>query len=457
MKRIYLSLTLSILAAVFGLGFLLNGLYKNLQTDELDLSSLPELAGYRHILERLSNAQGNQQQLIHNAQTLLGLPITLTAIEQLALPDSLHQHLLSGQALVLAEQDQQQAGQPVTLSLYLYSNHLQKLLSVSGIQVTLPSSQWRLEKFIFTLMFYLGLCLALVIWLAPLVQRLAKLHHAARDFGEGNLSARVSQTQLSYINELEKSFNTMAERIETLICDNKLLSRAVSHDLKTPLARLRFGVDMLMDRDEFRQSKQLNNYRKRLDNDLNEMQSLIDSLLEYAKLDQHQLPLNFQPIQLNSLLSELINTHQTTESAIDFINPESSITINADNHYLKRLLNNLMENALRFAQDKVRISLDHIDQQLILSFENDGAPLSLDECQDIFKPFIRGQNNNLISNQKHNPKNNQKNQAISNHGMGLAICERIAKWHHASIHADNSPDLAGARFQVIFPTIRNHN
>ena len=78
-----------------------------------------------------------------------------------------------------------------------------------------------------------------------MVRRLLILSNVAKAFGEGDLNQRVKKGSVSYISDLENEFNHMANRIQTLVEDNKLLGNAVSHDLRTPLARLRFGIDAL--------------------------------------------------------------------------------------------------------------------------------------------------------------------------------------------------------------------
>ena len=96
-----------------------------------------------------------------------------------------------------------------------------------------------------TLLFYASVLALMLLWLRPLLARLRQLDLAAREFGRGRLERRVPARGGGELGRLEGSFNHMAARIENLIEDNRLLSSAVSHDLRTPLARLRFGVDAL--------------------------------------------------------------------------------------------------------------------------------------------------------------------------------------------------------------------
>ena len=96
-----------------------------------------------------------------------------------------------------------------------------------------------------TALFYGGVILLILAWLLPLARRLRALSIAAAAFGTGALERRVSTDRHSQLHGIESEFNRMASRIETLLEDNRLLGNAVSHDLRTPLARLRLGIEVL--------------------------------------------------------------------------------------------------------------------------------------------------------------------------------------------------------------------
>ncbi|MDB3936472.1 HAMP domain-containing protein, partial [Granulosicoccus sp.] len=104
-------------------------------------------------------------------------------------------------------------------------------------------------RLLLTFVFYLALVLLVMAWLLPLLRRLTRLTNTAWMFGRGDLSQRVPTRSRSDLHTLESTFNAMASRIENLVEDNRLLSRGVAHDLRTPLARLRFGIDSMVELD----------------------------------------------------------------------------------------------------------------------------------------------------------------------------------------------------------------
>ena len=127
---------------------------------------------------------------------------------------------------------------------------------------------------------------------------------AAKAFGEGRLDQRVQTHRHSYLHDIECEFNNMAKRIQNLVADNKLLSSAVSHDLRTPLARLRFGIDALDETGDEQTRKQ---YLERISADLTSMEQLVEVLLEYARLDKELADLPLQNIDIVSLIAGRID------------------------------------------------------------------------------------------------------------------------------------------------------
>jgi len=242
-------------------------------------------------------------------------------------------------------------------------------------------------ELILTLCFYGGITTIIIIWIWPLIHHLLQLRDTAVKFGRGDLNARVKPQRFSYIADIEQEFDRMAERIQSLVQDNKLLSSAVSHDLKTPLARLRFGLDALS---ETQDAEKRERYADRVNNDLEAMENLIDTLLQY---------------------------------------------IQADKRYLSMLINNLLSNALRYTHSRVKVSLIEENKNYLLSFEDNGKGIPKAERENVTKPFWRG----------------DQGRATKGHGMGLAIVDRIAEWHQAKLEIDESESLGGAKISLRFP------
>ena len=141
-------------------------------------------------------------------------------------------------------------------------------------------------QLLLTLGFYVALLMLVGLWLLPLIRRLRRLARASEAFGQGDLEARVPTRKGSDLHAVECAFNAMAARIGRLIDDNRLLARGVAHDLKTPLARLRFGIDSLEELDTPANAPERHrDHLHRLQADLDAMEGSLDAMLGYARFE----------------------------------------------------------------------------------------------------------------------------------------------------------------------------
>ena len=223
----------------------------------------------------------------------------------------------------------------------------------------------------------------------------------------------------------------MAQRIESLVSDVKLLSSAVSHDLRTPLARIRFGLDTLAEEDD---PKLRQRFEERISDNVDEMVELVETLLNYARLDQAMINLEKRSVSLTSIVASCIKTKIVDDKQITF-DSENEINVLGDPAYLMILVNNLLQNALNYGENQVIVSISQSDENVVLSVYDDGAGIPEDDRQQIIKPFIRG---------------NDSEQSVKGYGMGLAIVTRILQWHQGSLVIKESETLGGAEFNVLF-------
>ena len=288
--------------------------------------------------------------------------------------------------------------------------------------------------YLWTTAFYLVLIAIFLLWAYPLVKQLLSLRAAARAFGEGKLDKRISLSSISYIHDIEVEFNNMAQRIESLIGDVKLLSTAVSHDLRTPLARIRFGIDTLQEVEELTLRQEL---EQQLGDDVDDMTSLVETLLNYARLDQNMVEIQKAPVNLSELIQYCIKRKSANNLTIAFINKSSHRLVLADNKYLTMVLNNLLQNAINYGRGQVLVELSHHSHNTIISISDDGNGIPAEQRENIIKPFFRAKNS--------------LNQ-VKGHGIGLAIVKRILDWHNATLTIANATELSGSKFTIKLPS-----
>jgi len=420
MKKLILSLVLIVIFSIIGLGWGLDNLFAQYQTkNEAD-----ELKPYKQITTALAQTLDKQSDIhafVNQWQISNDLKLSLLDLKVFPLPQSLQKRFNLGEPLTLESDNH------ILIHVILPEHQQVLILTLPQTINEQDNSQLQL---IFTSIFYIALLLILFIWLYPLIKHLRQLGITAKAFGEGHLEQRILIDKTSYIANIEVEFNKMAQRIETLINDNQLLGNAVSHDLRTPLARLRFGIEAL---EETKNPSLREKYQKHISRDIDEMEKLVAVLLNYARLEQAMVAIDKREVALQDVITDCINAITPKGITIEFI-PEDRITIMADINYLSMLINNLLSNATQYANKKICIKVVSIDNSYKLIVADDGQGIDETKRQEILKPFTRGDNI----------------EGKQGFGMGLAIVSRIAQWHDATVNIDKCAELGGAEFSITF-------
>ncbi|MBF9190098.1 two-component system sensor histidine kinase RstB [Enterobacter hormaechei] len=279
----------------------------------------------------------------------------------------------------------------------------------------------------------ISLALPVFIWMRPHWQDMLKLESAAQRFGEGHLTERIHFDSGSSFDRLGIAFNQMADNINALIASKKQLIDGIAHELRTPLVRLRYRLEM---------SENLTGAESQaLNRDIGQLEALIEELLTYARLDRPQTELHLSSPDLPVWLQTHINDVQS-------VNPQrkllTAITPGAygalDMRLMERVLDNLMNNAMRYSETTLRIGLDLQGSQAILCVEDDGPGIEPAEREKVFEPFVR--------------LDPSRDRATGGCGLGLAIVRSIAQAMGGSVRCEAS-ELGGARFVFSWPIYHN--
>lgn len=231
---------------------------------------------------------------------------------------------------------------------------------------------------------------------------------AAAVLGRGGQPARLAEQGPREIATLAHAFNQMADDIARLESNRKLMLAGISHDLRTPLARLRLATEMNMSDAHERQA---------MIQDMDDMESLTRQFLDFARVDADE---PIEAVDLRALLDALsqrfaqrglIVTHTTTET-----------TLQARPQALHRALLNLLENAYHHGAPPVEVQVRQQDQRLIISVIDHGAGLPEDQLESIKQPFRCGESARTDARGT---------------GLGLAIVERVAQLHGGQLTLHN--------------------
>ena len=279
----------------------------------------------------------------------------------------------------------------------------------------------------------ISLAFPVFIWMRPHWQDMLKLESAAQRFGEGHLTERIHFDSGSSFDRLGIAFNQMADNINALIASKKQLIDGIAHELRTPLVRLRYRLEM---------SENLTGAESQaLNRDIGQLEALIEELLTYARRERPQTELHLSTPDLPVWLQTHINDVQS-------VNPQrkllTAITPGAygalDMRLMERVLDNLMNNAMRYSETTLRIGLDLQGSQAILCVEDDGPGIEPAEREKVFEPFVR--------------LDPSRDRATGGCGLGLAIVRSIAQAMGGSVRCEAS-ELGGARFVFSWPIYHN--
>lgn len=322
--------------------------------------------------------------------------------------------------------------------IYYYDDKvvIHYLLKDSDAVITLDSVKMPTRpriKSIYRVMILATFGVIIFIWLWPMSRDLESLKKATRAFGQGNFDSTAPEAKSTMIAPMIASFNMMATRIKRLIEAHKELTNAVSHELRTPLARTKFALQML---DSIKDDEKRAKYQQQISNDVCELEELINEMLIYAAFDNDKPELNFTRTDLSELVKLQISSHDQFINTIEFVNKLPDNFVQCDRHFMDRAVNNFISNAIKYGNDKVRVTLSLVGEQCQICVEDNGDGVSDEFKRVIFDAFSRG--------------DQSRNRETGGFGLGLAIVARIMEWHQGQASISDS-ELGGASFKLTWP------
>ena len=424
MRILKSSLIVVAVVATLGLGWLFDQAYEQYSPENSSPDAIDVLRQLGENLAKMADKSPSSTAFLSHWPNIKQYSLILQPANQSPLPQSLLEQIKRGTPVLLETSK--------NLSYHYFLPAKDEILILRSPMLNKGANTS--THYLWTTAFYLILISIFLLWAYPLVKQLLSLRAAASAFGEGKLDKRISHNSISYIHDIEVEFNNMAQRIENLIADVKLLSTAVSHDLRTPLARIRFGIDTLQEVEELTLRQEL---EQQLGDDVDEMTSLVETLLNYARLEQNMVDIQKEPVNLSELIQYCINRKEANNLKLSFINKSSNKLVLADNKYINMVLNNLLQNAINYGRGNVLVVLSHDSHNTIVSISDDGDGVPAEQREHIIKPFFRAKNS--------------LNQ-VKGHGIGLAIVKRILDWHNGTLTISNATELSGSKFTITFPS-----
>jgi len=258
-----------------------------------------------------------------------------------------------------------------------------------------------------------------IVFLKNQTRPIINLARAAEKFGKGEFIKEFRPSGAREIRQAAYEFDKMRKRISVHLNQRSEMLSGISHDLRTPLTRLKLQLALLKQQD----------LAKKMSDDIEEMERMLNEYLEFSRNQKNE---DTEIIEINSLIEEVVKKYNTEKIKINF---DKNIEIPLRQNTFKRCLNNLIDNSLSYGK-KVEISTKKIFKDLIILIDDDGPGIPKEEYEKVIKPFYR--------------IDKSRGQNKSGVGLGLSIANDIVRSHGGSILLEKSP-LNGLRVKISLP------
>ena len=279
----------------------------------------------------------------------------------------------------------------------------------------------------------------LCYWLAwHLTRPVRKLQRAVERFGRGDLSARSGSTRRDELGQLARTFDRMAGRIQTLLTAERRLLLDISHELRSPLARLGVAVELA------RSGENLDRALNRIQKESDRLNALVLQLLQVTRAEGDSSSLRREPVRLDELVEQLVDDSSIEASArgceLKYERREPA-TVEGDPELLRRAVENVIRNAIRYAprQTAVEISLARQNGKVVVDVRDRGPGVPEEALPKIFDPFYRVETDRARS--------------TGGIGLGLSIARRAIELTKGNIRARNADP--GLEVEIELPAVRS--
>lgn len=287
----------------------------------------------------------------------------------------------------------------------------------------------------FGFLWLLGLVgVAVAVGVFPIIRRLLKrlenLQRGVQRFGEGDLSVRVATQGQDEVADLAHQFNAAAGRIETLVQSHKSLLANASHELRSPLARIRMGLELMGPDAATSKSK------AEIQRNINELDQLVDEILLASRLESPDVDIgSTESLDLMGLVAEEC---ARVDADLEVLSPEG-VEVQAVAKLVRRAVRNLLENARRYSGGDITLTLVREGAMAVIRVQDHGPGVPVAQRERIFEKFYRL------------PGASERSGGV---GLGLSLVRTIAQHHGGSVRCEGRTDgAAGACFVLQLPVV----
>ena len=267
------------------------------------------------------------------------------------------------------------------------------------------------------------LLIAACYWFAVDFNRpIKQLKMISKKIGQGNLLPHIINIDTPELQPIANAINEQSSRINQLMSDRTQMLAAISHDLRTPITRLRLRAESIID----------STLAQKVSDDCDEMEAMISAVLEFIRTESDEHPVNFDLI---SLLETLTNERQDAELPCTISSSCEQCAFEGQMAALRRAFSNLIDNGLKYGKS-VAIDLDKKSDNITITISDHGPGIPESEFNRVFEPFYRLEKS--------------RNKATGGTGLGLFIAKNIIAHHNGQIVLSNKAS-GGLQVSIILP------
>ncbi|MEG2636145.1 MAG: ATP-binding protein [Acinetobacter sp.] len=358
---------------------------------ELQMKALPIF-----ILDYLVYYPGQEEEYLEKVQKHFSYPVQIEEVQNLALESEQIGRLRLDHSVILYRDSASVRGTTISIVSPPLPSSPSKVLVLGPV----PIFNWMPFQLAagITLLSLFVLSLGVYGLLVPMQRKLREVNYGLNRMKAGDMTLRLPVDGTDEMASLANSYNSMSDHIQQ--------------------------VDMI-------------------DKDIEALNTLIDEIMTYAKLEQGTPSLDIENIVLFEVLDQVVVETEAlkTQKEIHLNAPPLTLKVEAERRYLHRVVQNLVGNAVRYGDHQVLVSGGINDSGMAyVCVEDDGPGIPEDERERVFEAFAR--------------LDDSRTRASGGYGLGLSIVSRIAYWFGGSVKVDQSPSLGGARFTMTWPAHR---
>jgi len=284
--------------------------------------------------------------------------------------------------------------------------------------------------FIFSFLFFLIFILSGAhFFIKKILKPVHWLTEGARQIGDGNFDYLIPVRKHDELGRLSTAFNDMTQKIKEMIHARDQLLLDVSHELRSPITRMKVALEFLPASKE----------KKNIQDDISEMETMITELLESERFKNGHGKLDLQEHDISSLISEVIANYKKSLPGVQLKDIPKNIKLKIDVERIRIVLKNVIENAIKYSpqgRKPIEISLKQENKNICILIKDDGPGIPEEHLPYLFEPFFR--------------VDKSRSRKTGGYGLGLSLCKKIMEAHGGSIKIANNEGGRGLTVWLLF-------